>query len=123
MMSEAEIFDRHARRLGRDRAAPCYDRHDFLRAAMIDGIVERLASVKRTFADILDLGCFAGEFPVPAGARVARLDAGRQFSRIARGVQADEDRPPFADASFDLILSAGVLDTVNDLPGALLLAR
>ncbi|RZM07120.1 MAG: methyltransferase domain-containing protein, partial [Sphingomonas sp.] len=37
--------------------------------------------------------------------------------------QADEDRLPFADASFDLVVSAGVLDQVNDLPGALALIR
>ena len=30
---------------------------------------------------------------------------------------------PFADGAFDLIVSVGALDTVNDLPGALLLAR
>jgi NADH dehydrogenase [ubiquinone] 1 alpha subcomplex assembly factor 5 len=38
-------------------------------------------------------------------------------------VQADEDRLPFADGAFDLVVSAGALDTVNDLPGALLLIR
>lgn len=123
MMSETEIFDRRARRLHRDRAAPRLTSHDFLRAAMIEGIVDRLASVKRTFRDVLDLGCYDGSLPAPAGSRVARMDAGAGFARIARGVQADEDRPPFADGSFDLIVSVGVLDTVNDLPGALLLAR
>jgi SAM-dependent methyltransferase len=38
-------------------------------------------------------------------------------------VQCDEDRLPFAEGSFDLIVSSGVLDTVNDLPDALLLIR
>src|SRR5919107_1568930 len=45
------------------------------------------------------------------------------FDRRAGGVQGDEDRLPFADEAFDLIVSVGVLDTVNDLPGALLLIR
>lgn len=90
---------------------------------MIDGLADRLGAVRRGFADALDLGCFDGTFPPPSGVRMARVDAGFRFARAAGGVQADEDRPPFADASFDLILSAGVLDGVNDLPGALLLAR
>ena len=37
--------------------------------------------------------------------------------------QAEEDQPIFAEGTFDLIVSAGVLDSVNDLPGALALAR
>jgi NADH dehydrogenase [ubiquinone] 1 alpha subcomplex assembly factor 5 len=36
---------------------------------------------------------------------------------------ADEDRLPFGARSFDLVVSAGSLDTVNDLPGALIQIR
>ena len=50
-------------------------------------------------------------------------DAGFAFAAASGGVQCDEDRLPFADGAFDLIVSVGALDTVNDLPGALLLAR
>ena len=39
------------------------------------------------------------------------------------GVVCDDDRLPFADHSFDLIINIGSLDTVNDLPGALVLSR
>ena len=116
------IFDRAARRLRRDRAARMFADHDFLRAAMLDGIGERLAAVKRTFTDVLDLGCFDGAFS-PPGTRIARLDAGFAFARATGGVQADEDRLPFADGAFDCVVSAGVLDKVDDLPGALTLAR
>ena len=122
-MTPPEIFDRAARRNRRDRAAPGYAAHDFVREAMLDGIGERLASVKRSFADVLDLGSFDGSFVAPAGARVARLDPGFGFARAAAGVQGDEDRLPFADHSFDLVVSAGVLDQVNDVPGALALVR
>ncbi len=90
---------------------------------MLDGIAERLDAVTRSFADVLDLGCFDAAFPVPAGARVARCDPGLAFAAAAGGIQADEDRLPFADASFDLVVSAGVLDQVDDLPGALSLIR
>lgn len=89
---------------------------------MLDGILDRLSSVKRTFGEVLDLGAFDACLDIP-GARIARADAGHVFARTGGGVQADEDRLPFADASFDLVVSAGVLDQVNDLPGALTLAR
>lgn len=48
-------------------------------------------------------------------------DAGARFAE--GGVQSEEDRLPFAPESFDLIVSAGVLDSVNDLPGALIQCR
>ena len=89
---------------------------------MLDGLVERLEGVQRDFRDVLDLGSFAGDLTLP-GKRVARIDSGFAFARAAGGVQGDEDRLPFADASFDLVISAGVLDQVNDVPGALVLAR
>ena len=79
--------------------------------------------MKRQFRDVLDLGCFDATFAPPEGARVARLDPGFAFAAQAGGVQGREDALPFADGAFDLIVSAGVLDTVNDLPGALTLAR
>jgi SAM-dependent methyltransferase len=121
-VSSPEIFDRALRRRRRDRAARDYPAHAFLRQHMLDGIHERLDAVKREFRDVLDLGCFDASFALP-GARIARVDAGHEFARAAGGVQADEDRLPFADASFDLIVSAGVLDSVNDVPGALALVR
>ena len=123
-MDQAEIFDRRARRLRRDRAATATPGGDFLRAQMIEGIVDRLDAVARRFTDILDLGCGAADFDLP-GTRIVRCDAGFGFARRASGpaVQADEDRLPFADASFDLVVSLGVLDSVNDLPGALALIR
>ncbi len=122
-MDSPEIFDRSARRRRRDRVAAGFADHDFLRAAMLDGIADRLATVTRSFSAVLDLGCFDGAFPAPTGTRIARCDAGFAFARDGGGVQADEDRLPFADAAFDLVVSAGVLDGVNDLPGALALAR
>jgi SAM-dependent methyltransferase len=116
----AEIFDSQLRRLRRDRAARGFE--PFLRDAMLDGIAERLAAVRRDFRDVLDLGCADGSFALP-GASVTRIDAGAAFAQAAAGQQGDEDQPHFPDGSFDLIVSAGVLDTVNDLPDALALAR
>lgn len=122
-MSTSEIFDRAARRLRRDRAQPRFAEHDFLRAAMLEGIADRLASVTRSFGNVLDLGAHDGGFVPPEGAAITRTDAGALFAAASGGIQADEDQPRFADASFDLVVSAGVLDSVNDLPGALALVR
>lgn len=120
--SVPEIFDRAARRLRRDRAQRNYRDHAFVHDWMLEGIHDRLASVKRAFRDVLDLGCADGRFDLP-GATVTRTDPGRAFAAAAAGIQADEDRLPFPPASFDLIVSVAVLDTVNDLPGALTLIR
>lgn len=122
-MDSPAIFDRSARRRHRDRAATGYRDADFLRAYMLDAISERLDSVSRSFETVLDLGAFDGRFAAPTHARVVRMDAGFRFAAASRGVQADEDRLPFADGSFDLVVSVGVLDSVGDLPGALTLAR
>ncbi|MBB4153541.1 SAM-dependent methyltransferase [Sphingomonas jinjuensis] len=121
-MSPPDLFDRAARRRRRDRAATRWAEHDFLRAAMVDGIEERLAAVTRPFAEALDIGAADTTLTVPA-ARMARIDPGFAFAHAIGGVQGDEDRLPFADASFDAVVSAGVLDQVGDLPGALSLIR
>ncbi len=118
-----EIFDRNRRRVRRDRAAPRFGEFGFIRDWMLDGIAERLDLVRRDFTDVLDLGSFDGAFLPPPGARITRLDAGAAFAAMAGGQQGDEDQPHFPDGSFDLIVSAGVFDSVNDLPGALTLAR
>lgn len=117
-MAESEIFDRALRRKRRDRAAGNYE--GFVRDHMLEEIGARLQGVNREFRDVLDLGSFGGGFDWP-GANIARLDAGALWA--AAGVQGEEDQPNFPDASFDLIISAGVLDSVNDVPGALALAR
>ena len=121
-MNPSEIFDRNRRRLHRDQAAGRFGEFGFVRALMMEVITERLDGVRRTFADALDLGCADGAFARP-GVHVARADPGFRFAAAAGGVQADEDRLPFADGAFDLVVAAGTLDTVDDLPGALTLIR
>jgi SAM-dependent methyltransferase len=124
--TSAEIFDRALRRLRRDRAAPHFADHAFLIDHMADELAERLEGVQRPFRDVLILGSFDGRIGrrfAGAGRRIVSADAGARFARISGGVQCDEDRLPFADRSFDLVISVGVLDSVNDLPGALSLIR
>jgi len=119
-----EIFDRTLRRLRRDRAAPHFGEHSFVRDAIVEGLLDRLDLVTRKFDHALDLGTADGSLARALRARgiqVTAADAGARFA--ADGVQCDEDRLPFPPQSFDLIVSAGVLDSVNDLPGALIQCR
>ena len=125
-ISEAEIFDRRLRRLRRDRAMPGFAGHAFLLDHIVDELLFRLGSVTRGFDRALNLGCFDGRMSralEQRGIGCVSADAGFAFARQSGGVQCEEDRLPFADASFDLVISAGVLDMVNDLPGALSLIR
>jgi len=123
-MSEREPFDRALRRLRRDRAAAHFPDHAVLRDHIVDELADRLADISRPFNDVLDLGCADGSLGRRlAPPRLVSADPGFAFARAVGGVQCDEDRLPFADDSFDLIVSAGALDAVNDLPGTLALAR
>lgn len=125
-MDAPEIFDRRLRRIRRDRAAARFGEHGFLIAHMAEELVERLAMVTRDFGRVLILGSHDGaiapRFAAP-GRHIVCADPGFAFARASSGVQCDEDRLPFADASFDLVVALGTLDSVNDLPGALTLIR
>ena len=119
-------FDRALRRLRRDRAAAGPGDADYLLRRAADELIERLELVQRPFADALDLGCGSGYLTArlrQRGLEVTAADPGALFAARAQGRQCDEDRLPFGDARFDLIVSVGTLDAVNDLPGALLLIR
>lgn len=125
-MDAPEIFDKRLRRVRRDRAAARFGEHAFLIEHMAEELAERLAMVKRDFTSTLILGSHDGgataRFAAP-GRVVICADPGFAFARASRGVQCDEDRLPFADGSFDLVVALGTLDSVNDLPGALTLIR
>ena len=125
-MSQDLPFDRRLRRLRRNRAARRFAEADYLHRLVADELIERLDLVKKHFDRVLDLGCASGYLAGrlrERGLRVTAADPGFLFAHAAKGIQCDEDRLPFADGSFDLIVSVGLLDTVNDLPGALVLIR
>jgi SAM-dependent methyltransferase len=125
-MSEDVPFDRALRRLRRDRAAAAGADSDYLLVRAADELLERLDLVTRPFARALDLGTGRGYLAArlrERGLEVVQLDAGTRFAAAAGAVQGDEDRTPMGDGAFELVVSVGALDTVNDLPGALILAR
>ncbi len=124
--TERLIFDRPLRALRRDRARAGLPAHDFLYAIMVEELLDRLSTVTRPLPEVLLIGCPDDRLKLALeamGKRVACCDPGFVAAQAAGGVQADEDALPFADASFDLVIACGTLDTIDDLPGALILMR
>ncbi|GAB5488062.1 MAG: methyltransferase domain-containing protein [Parasphingorhabdus sp.] len=122
----AEIFDRNRRRIVRDRAHSRRQGQDFLHKEIADELYERLQLVSRSFDRCLLIGLgskYLKDRMKALDVTPLVIDSSFLAAHEAGGVQCDEDRLPFADASFDLVISTGALDTVNDLPGALTLIR
>ena len=94
----------------------------FLIDDMVEDVLDRLAFLRHAPAHALVVGDFTGALAralIAQGAAVTAADPAPQSGETA----IDEEQPlPFA-RGFDLIVSLGTLDTVNDLPGALIHLR
>ena len=117
-MDVPEIFDRSARRSRRIRGSA----DNFFTDLMVDDLLERLDDRTDTVADAIVIGA------------VPRLVSGLQKRGteifvtdvvVRPGVDAiaEEDRLDLGNRKADLVISVGALDTVSDLPGALILMR
>jgi NADH dehydrogenase [ubiquinone] 1 alpha subcomplex assembly factor 5 len=125
-MSVEEIFERAARRLRRDRLLSVREEDAWLLARMAQELFDRWQETEKTATRALIIGHDNGILSAALRGRgvcVVCADASAALARSAKGVQCDEDRLPFADGSFDLIFWVGSLDSVNDVPGALILIR
>lgn len=123
------LFDLAQIERHRDRAAPRYGDHAFLKARESSQLIERLNDVSRSFPDALDLGAHDGQ----AGAalldtqqveHVTALEPSQKLLELAKargldGVRGDGERLPFAAGTFDLVASVLALHWANDLPGVL----
>lgn len=121
------IFDRELVR-ERLRRAVARDAPRFLAERAAADLAERLAAIKREFPRSLDLGSPSSHFAdaVRAGGRAAPVRAAPSLSLVGETgarVVADEELPPFAPTSFDLVVSGLSLQWVNDLPGTLAQVR
>lgn len=121
--SPPELFDRNARAIRRDRTAGRDEA--FFTGLIIDELLDRLETVKRDFQAALIIGAEARLLAMISAHGIAVTVADPSGKRVALqgGTRVEEDSLPFAPASFDLVIAAGLLDTVADLPGALLLIR
>lgn len=122
------IFSPTRRRARRARARALIARADaarWLYEDMAEDVAERIGFLRHEVRRALVVGDLA-DLVAPAlvrlGAEVVRADPA-----AAPGVIALDEERPWAesgiDGGFDLIASVGTLDTVNDLPGALIHAR
>ncbi|MCU0885667.1 MAG: methyltransferase domain-containing protein [Beijerinckiaceae bacterium] len=125
MSEPLALFDRNLIRR-RLRRAERIGFADFLILRAADDLGERLAAITRAFPVALDLGT--------ATAAAARLLAQRPGTTLVvraaptqaggpHELVADEERLPFAEASLHLVTSLLALQSVNDLPGALVQIR
>lgn len=101
----------------------------FLLSQAAEELIDRLSTVNRSFATVLDLGT-----PGPELAQRLAAVPGAQVFRLAPLPQVlapppilnlvgDEEALPFAPGRFDLVVSALALQSVNDLPGSLVQIR
>jgi SAM-dependent methyltransferase len=97
----------------------------FILEDMVEDVLERLAFLRREVRRALVLGDRHGQLAAAleaCGAEVVRADP----APGATEQQLDEEAPYSPDilgTGFDLIVSLALLDTVNDLPGALVHMR
>ena len=110
MPDRDQPFDPRLGLLRRGRAARSGRDASYLHRRAADELLERLDLVARAFATALDLSVH------PALAEGLR-------ERGLAVVEAAEEDLPAIGGPFDLVTSLGLLDTVNDLPGALALIR
>lgn len=126
MTNDHRIFDRSRVKQHRDRAALRETPTDFLLLEMAARLCERLEDFTRDFPTVLDLGAHHGVFSAAVGKKagvktLVQADMSLSMLRHASGMRvvADEEFIPFAENSFDLVVSIGSLHWVNDLPGTL----
>ncbi|WP_019091107.1 methyltransferase domain-containing protein [Komagataeibacter europaeus] len=122
-MDVPQIFDRHAVRLHRDRAAATVGHVRPVLAEAADRLLDRLDDVTRPFHAGLDIG---GRGVVAQALRargIATVTTDLSPSMCAAdagpAVCMDAEWLPFAPHSFDLVVACLSLHWVNDLPGVL----
>ena len=132
MSDSMHVFDRGLVRRHRDRAAAGFGAGDFLFRESAARLADRLLDMVRTFPLVLDLGCHTGQMAHvlrghPKIGRLIQSDLSPAMAQAAKGtaptVCADEEWLPFAENSFDLVMSNLSLHWTNDLPGALAQVR
>jgi SAM-dependent methyltransferase len=128
------VFDRALLCKRRARAAARFSDYSFLKHAIAEDVCDRLEAIKRDFPTVLELSAQGGVFLREARARpdlasrlgfVVQSDLAAQclpYIGAARAV-LDEESLPFAPQSFNLVVAAGGLHWVNDLPGLMVQVR
>ncbi|HTN11717.1 MAG TPA: methyltransferase domain-containing protein [Acetobacteraceae bacterium] len=126
-MDPMHVFDRAAVRRHRDRAAATVDSVADLLGECADRLLDRLDDTSHRFSRALDVGGRGIVAPLLRARGIATVACDLSAAMAARSggacLAADEERLPFAPASFDLVVASLSLHWVNDLPGALIQLR
>jgi SAM-dependent methyltransferase len=131
-MDPMHVFDRVAVRRHRDRAATNagasgVDAVADLLADCADRLLDRLDDTSHRFTRALDVGGRGIVAPLLRARGIATVACDLSAPMAARSggacLVADEERLPFAPASFDLVVASLSLHWINDLPGALIQLR
>jgi hypothetical protein len=121
----ADLFDMNLRAIRRDRAARLGPEL-FLLDRVFEDCLERIELVQRRFERALMIGCPDTSWSERLQAIAANIevrDPAPLFATAGGGDTVIEDRWMPEPHSYDLVLSIGTLDSVNDLPLALRLIR
>lgn len=124
MSQPPRIFAPHRRLAARRRAMVLQNQPNaahYLLDDMVEDVLERLAFVQMTPQRALVVGDWTGA--LAAALRAQGADVVEADPAGLRGAIALDEEQPYLLRDFDLIASLGTLDTVNDLPGALIHMR
>jgi SAM-dependent methyltransferase len=124
-MTAPRLFEPRLVRARKRRAAAGFREAAFLHARAAEDLADRLEAIPRPFQNALFLGG-GGLFVDELRRRpqlASRISGGLEADIAGAGAIVDPERLPFADESFDLIVSPLLLHWVNDLPGALIQMR
>ena len=121
------IFSRDRLKKHRARAVVNFAEHDFLYREMGQRLCDRLEYIKRKFPLALDLGAHNGVLAEILEGRggienLVQMELSEPLLSGAKNIRlvGDEELLPFAENSFDLVISVGSLHWVNDLAGTLI---
>ncbi len=120
------LFSTARHRAQRDRLARLPASANFLAPIIAETLLDRLAMVTRDFSRILLIGAHDRMLTAhlrATGGTVTIVEAGPQLAAASGALAVEADAIDLPFASFDLIVWPGGLDSVNDVPGALLRLR
>jgi NADH dehydrogenase [ubiquinone] 1 alpha subcomplex assembly factor 5 len=124
---DPQVFDRHAVRRHRDRAACTVASIAGVLREAAERLLDRLDDTTQRFTQALDVGGRGVVAPLlrARGIDVVSCDLSPAMAALNGGpaVAADEEFLPFAEETFDLVVASLSLHWVNDLPGALIQLR
>ena len=127
--SSPNIFSLERVTSNRDRAAPLFSDHAFLRQHLSTQLLERLGDVSRFFNHTLDFGAQTGLLAQQLRqsdqvGEIVCYEPSQKMLDIAadagfKSVRGGFEKLPFADDQFELVVSLQALHWVNNVPAAL----